>query len=253
MPDVIESTLHEAYAFTHNLLFYYNFGVNIPGLDYKRIESDIEDVIIKLVLRYTFEKNFDIVFELIYVAALHQQLPKWLLHFVFCCLEKNNQSINIRGPINPNPDDLKERSSEYIEWAENYHTTLVASSMFRYLINNWNVFDKYSTTKHLDLPPDHFKKLYQVGSAYSALSEYELPIGAYRTSAIQKDSDSIINHYIKDCVDFIAFQRKSDGTFGYWPDEEILYYRNGGSQDDFNQEIITPISKLCLQALEGNP
>ncbi len=252
MPDVIESTLHEAYAFTHNLLFHYNFGVAIPDVACARLDFDIEDVVVKLILRYSAEKNFDVVFELIYVAALHKQLPRWLLHYTLCCLAGDGDQISIRGPANPNPDELNGKDSEYIEWAENYHTTLVASSMFRYLVKNWQDFDQYATGKNIELTEEQFEQLYRVGCAYTALSEYELPLGAYRTSIIRRNASTFINKYLTECLEFIKFQKNTDGTFGYWPDEEILYYRDGGSKEDFNQEIIKPVSVLCEQAIGGS-
>jgi hypothetical protein len=252
-PDVIESTLHEAYAFTHILLFYYNFGISHEDFPCELLPNDIEDVITGLVLRYCAEDNFDVVLELIYVAAMHRQLPKWLLKFALSSLCSKIEGIDIvKGPKNPNQDEFKGREANYIEWAENYHTVLVSASTFRCLAINWNNIDERVNNKIDNLTQNECASLYKCGCSFASLADYELPLGAYQTKLALQENNPLSNKFLVLSQEFLKYQRNPDGSYGYWADEELLYCRAGGDKQEFHREIVSPVSTLCDEAVANN-
>ncbi|MDE1465019.1 DUF6895 family protein [Spartinivicinus poritis] len=248
--DVIDSTLHDVYAFTHVLLFYYNFGVFNIQIKNEKLTTDIESCLIGLVMRYCAENNFDVVLELLYVGALHKQLPRWLVEYVFVQLQRQQQADGIvRGPDNPDKSSLTGKSDDYIIWAENYHTVLVSASTFRVIRKNWVDIDLQVSDERRLLDAGNFNLLEQCGHVLFALSRYELPLAICLLKELIGEGSKckLVNEMVSYCKDYIEQQKDEEGNYGYWSDERELFCLNGGTKEQFKQELADPITDMCRE------
>lgn len=264
--DPIRSEEIDGYALTHHVLFYRNFGADGPNFPEGRLPYDLRDILTTLVLRYMASNNTDLVLELVFVGVLQRDLPSdlaatalnWVLaqsedvpYLVGPEMDEGTIPGMHRGDENVTIDDFETWDDEDLQWAQNYHTTLVGGMVTRVLRREWDDFVAEAPETGIDHDA-HWDDLRRLGGALDAFSDYDLAAGADQLAAV---ADSpVVDAYptaTETAVDFLRNQRREDGTFGYWTDEAYLYRSRGHSEAEFREDLLEPTTAACRDALSA--
>lgn len=245
--DPIEANLRDAYALTHHLMFYYNFGVRSPGFLGNEISENLAETLLALTIRFLAEGNCDIVLELIMVGVFHKQFAPGMARLVLGWLNaKVQEHGNVPGPEADEAHRIDLDDSRFQAWYADYHTTLVAASTLRTLQRDWG-------DMHLRLPAnlvgpsdwDHLQ-LQRVGESLNRIHRYELPLGVSQLhEIIQVDPPTHLRPAIAAASEFIERQRTADGQFGFFPDEKAAYESENSYGEGFHESIAAPLTEIC--------
>lgn len=260
-PNPVYSDVRQAYALTHNLLFYHNFGVPHPNFPKHPAPYDLTDVLPALLVRFVAEDDLDVALELVTVGVLQQQLSPELVWPVMSLVAKKVQEHGyVPGPeragsacgIQRGSDQPEDNPSNEDEehWKQHYHTNLVAGMTARILRDRWQNATEQSlmTTNGADYT---FEALTELGQLLVALSEYDLRTSAQLTieladSSVARAYDTVFDT----AVSFLRAQKTTDGEYGYWTDEKQLYLCRESSVSSLKNGAIAETTELCAKALE---
>lgn len=270
-PNVARCLLPDAYCLTHDVFFYNNYNGIFPDqFPDEPAPYDISDLLRGLILRYIAEDNCDIVLELLFAGVLQRQISRQMAQFVLSWVfEKVEERGYVPGPGTDRTAELKsldvdedslsrddEASRQAYEnerertWEGNFHTNQMAGMTARTLSKDWEQLDKRSADRRLE--EESFRRdATRLGEVFRALSEYDLKKGAQRMTELARSP--VISEYAgptQDAIEFLENQRNTDGEFGYWTKEEILFASDGNSPNDFRSELVKPVSKACQEALD---
>lgn len=252
----IEAELEDAYAFTHDLLYYHNFGLPQSGFPDEPAPYDHADVITALILRYMADGNCDISLELLLVGVLQGQVEPELVALVTAWVRQEGRTNGyIPSPAQlPLEDDREEEIESWgpadHEWAENYHTNLVAATTTRVVKSHLEELGGDSRVEPLD--ETEIEGAFKLGQLLNTLTEYDLERAGKQLRDL---ADSPVRErfpaVFDSCVEYVGDQRTADGEFGYWTDEEAIYLALGNSRQEFVDEMVRPVSAACRRALEA--
>lgn len=236
-PDPVTATIQDAYALTHNLLYYRKFGIEAPSTPTR---FDLDDVILGLLLRFLYEDNADIVLELLIGGVFEESLSPAVVNTIVDWMDtKVHPTGFVPGPDQSSSDGTSDPAVQ--EWEQNYHTTLVAGMAVLIVRNHWR--SENSRTEPIS-------DLLKLGEIISLFSEYQLEEGAKQLLEI---SESPIVRRYPDMIDMIVGylrrQKTDEGTYGYWTDEALLYESFGDSPERF-QELVDETSEVCAEAIQ---
>lgn len=268
-PNVVRMKLVDAYCLTHDVMFYNNhMGIADGVFPDQPAPYDISDLLRGLIIRFMADDNPDIVLELLLSGVLQRQISRQMVQFVLSwILEKTERHRFVPGPT---LDKLKPVKSMNIQslgrdedsmpgwdyaneqeeiWRMNVHTNIVAGMTARILKRDWNRLDNWS--KNHNLESESFRRdVMRLGQLMKSLAGYDLETGAHQMKKLSESS--VINAYetvFQDAVVFLKNQKTSDGEFGYWTQEEMMYINNGNSRESFRNELVKPISDACHEAI----
>jgi hypothetical protein len=255
-PHPIEAELEDAYAFTHDLLYYHNFGLSHPEFPDEPAPYEHDDVIAGLILRYMADDNCDITLELLLVGVLQRQVTPELVGLVTSWVRQQGRTNGYipspaQLPLGEDHDeDIEAWSSTDHEWAENYHTNLVAATTTRVINSSLDGLGPQSEAG--PLTQTEIRDALKLGQLLDTLSEYDLERAAHQLGEL---ADSPVRErfptVFETCVEYVRNQRTPDNEYGYWTDEEAIYLALGNSRQDFVEEMIRPVSEACRVALEA--
>lgn len=269
-PGIIRSDFMDAYALTHDIMFYSN---NYGDGTLRKAPYDLTTVLRGLILRYMAEDNCDLTLELLYAGILQRQISRQMVRLVLSwVLEKTNTAGYVPGPdadamealVSPKlkgsqantdklsaPWDFEHESTREKRWAKNYHTNVVAGMTARVLKRDWEELNK-GPINHRFEEKSIRQDVYRLGELLKSLSEYDLEKGSRQM--IELAGSPVITEFpdvFKTANNFIEDQLTQDGRFGYWADEEYLYIKKGNSRESFHTELASPITELCQKALDA--
>lgn len=276
--DVVEATVKDAYALTHDLLFYHNFGAGHEAFPDEPAPYDLEATITGLTLRFVAEGDLDLALELVLAGVLQRQIrPGLVRHVVSLALDEARSLGYVPGPDrdeDPGIDRGSEQSSGPAEtrdaaesesatdgepsisdaeraWRKHYHTNLVAGTAARVVATEWSDFldARADADAGREVSADEERRL---GQLLHALSEYDLSSAAEQMADL---AGSPVAQTYEDAfgsaVEFLRRQRAADGTFGYWEDERTLYVGKGGDDEAFRRDLLRPTAERCERALDA--
>lgn len=247
-PDIIKSDLFDAYALTHNLLYYHNFGVNHPRFPKDPAPYDVRNVVEGLILRYIGASNYDVALELTLIGVLQQQISPNLVRYVILSLsnEIDNEKV-ISGPDACfDPEDAITNDTE---WEKNYHTNIVAGLAVRVIKRDWSLL--IAESKETSINEANFIELQKLGESLHMLSRYNLIEGAQRLEEVSEPAlPPGYDQYIMSAIEFLKDQKTPEDTYGFWTDEEILYLALGNDIESFNEKLVNPTTDACNNVLE---
>jgi hypothetical protein len=88
-----------------------------------------------------------------------------------------------------------------------------------------------------------------LGGLIQALAEYDLETASGHLEDLPRDST--MPAVLSFAIEFLRRHRRSDGTYGYWPDEESVYTTLGRTSEDFYEDLIYPMSVRLDRAISG--
>lgn len=247
LPSPVQSTLSDAYALTHVVLFLTNFGVPSEAFPpIAGIPPAAQEVIEGLILRYLAEGNADIVLELVISALLIGTLRREILECVLVWLGSLIERHGfVPGPTRHVSDSAAEEDA-YRLWAENYHTSFVAGTAFR-LLRASGFADVLGTEEPAADPSSK-----TLGDALGALSRYELPLGAaLLEQAIAEGAERTFGRVVERCREFLRQQQSVDGHFGYFCDEAAVLAAQTGNRAAFAEQFQRAIDDVCDRAVRS--
>lgn len=268
-PNIITSDPMDAYAITHDVMFYTDHLTDrITPAPY-----DISKVIRGLLLRYMAEDNCDIAIELLYAGVLQRQISQEMAQFVLTwVLEKTRSGGYVPGPdvdamsglVSPEwkgrhrrvdepsaPWDYEYDSKQEEIWARNYHTNLVTGLTIRVLKRDWNKLNNMQMDHNME-EYSFRQEVMRLGQLLESLAKYDLEKGAQQM--IELTDSPIRTEFplvFQEAIDFLKYQRTRTGEIGYWTEEEILYTNDGNSRESFQKDLVKPITNTCQNALDS--
>jgi hypothetical protein len=259
--DIFQVDLDDIYPFTHHLMFYRGMGMKGYDFPNEQIEYDLETELCGLTLRFLGKENYDIVLELLLSGVLHHQLPPDLVAAV---LEIIRDVAEEEGKVpdytigdggadtiaSQVDDTLGDLGGETVEWGENYHVNLVAGYTVRGTRSEWD--DLVASYSDEERPEYDRDQLLEFSRMLAAFANYNLQEGASKLESIV--DEPIVDAFpqvFDDAVTFLKNQRRSDGTYGYWAKEKLKFESMGYDTDQFEPELIEPVSDSCKKALQA--
>jgi hypothetical protein len=261
--DVVDATRDDAYAMTHDLLYYHNLGVDHPAFPDGPAPYDVADVLTGLLLRFLAAEDADVVVELLLAGVLQRQLPADVVRLAASWLvERTDEDGRLPGVsvdgIGYGADlsqytrmDLASLDDAEKEWLRCYHTTLLWSVTTRAVTREWSSQPEPPDTGWLDRGTNARDTL-GIGDLLDALSDYDLVGGARTIRRVGRtDAADRFSPQFGAAVDFLRRQETQDGTFGYWTDEAAVYASSGHDLAEFRTAVVEPVTAACRDALDA--
>jgi len=107
------------------------------------------------------------------------------------------------------------------------------------------VIGKEHNTQHMS---SQINGVDDIAKVLNLLSKYNLKKASKVIKNIPKETKDKYREIIEIIIDFLKSQQRSDGSFGYWPDERHQYQLEGG--DKFKQQLVNRVSKECRESIE---
>lgn len=269
-PNVVRSTLSDAYCLTHDVLFYNNYlGVCREAFPAGPAPYEATTLLRGLILRYMAADNCDIVSELVLSGVMQGQLSRQMLQLALSwLLKKAEPNGYVPGPdqkkgqvlggmsldrtdIEDDGDRWDYASPEEVVWGNNYHTNIAAGMTAHFVLREWDALVCWPG-EHSMADESFRRDVCRLGEMLNSLGEYDLERGARQMLAL---SDSPVRTeyrgVFEQAVDFLSNQQTRSGEFGYWTDEEVLYTNAGHPPESFRTELVAPVSEACREALEA--
>lgn len=245
--DVVNSIDQDAYALTHNVFYYRNFGIPHPAFSSDPAPYDLRTTLIALILRYLAEGNTDVVLELLVAGVLQDQLPREIEYLALSWVYVRSDSLGfVPGPEfrQAHRDVTGPDDADVV--VDNYHSTFVAA------IATTVVRQHVKVDRTADFPLDDrtVTGLLELGGALHELSEYNLRRGASLLSnAAGRSLGGVYGEIIGLAVEYLLSQNVN-GQFGVFTDEEYLYLAAGGDSDQFSREMVCPVTEGCQEVVQ---
>lgn len=256
----------DAYALTHDFLFYHNFGNAGERFPDEPLAYEYPETLHGLLLRFVAAGDCDLVGEVLLSAALQRQLPPGLARFgLGWLLDQVSEDGYVPSPGDGLPisavdssDDLEsldmgEWSDESAIWGQHYHPTLVGATLGRVLRRAWPDLDSPEHRRDLDYEAEA-ENLYALGEAFCAFADYDLAEGAMHLREVAgTPTAAAYPDVVEFAVEFLEAQRQPNGEFGYWTDEKQVYLSMDESHDEkhFEEQLLRPTSEACADALDA--
>jgi hypothetical protein len=236
-PNVVTTTRIDAYRLTHDLFYYHALGLREVSTPY-----DVEELLTGLLLRFMIDGDYDVVLELLAAGALHGRVPKELLTLGLAWVLETTEGMDY---VPGHRDDAVTDGDQPFEtWSSSYHSTVVGSLCAKILREQWETLPSSPQLR------GRASLLLQLGRALHDLSAYRLFDGATRLDEVAESVDLAATYpkLASDVVSFIESQRVR-GHYGVWTDEQKLYESLGGSTDEFESELVEPVTVACRDAV----
>jgi len=266
-PDVIESTVRQIYALTHNVMYYTNFGIESEKFPDTVVPYDLGTTLTGLTLRLMADNDTDAVVELLLCGVLQRQMAPSFVRFVLSWVREVSKGHDtVPGPglqdlgasardrVDPDlaSDSIGDWDDDTDEWVQHYHTAVAAGMCFNVLERDWEELVRTAPSRELDHEA-HADDLFRLGEVLLRLSEYELEEAASVLKEVAgTPTAEAYDDVLATATDFLERQRTHDGHVGYWTDERYLYVNGGhGDPDDFESQMMDPCTERCNEALRA--
>jgi hypothetical protein len=243
-PHPIRCDIKEAYTLTHDVFYCYDFGHENRFLDNPK-NYNLKETFDALTLRFFADGHTDVVLELVTTGLLMGQISESIVNLVFDWIRSLVDEYGfIPGPKDKSKGSFidskkkKNRGEETDEWRQHYHTNLVG-------IMAGEVIGKEHNTQHMS---SQINGVDDIAKVLNLLSKYNLKKASKVIKNIPKETKDKYREIIEIIIDFLKSQQRSDGSFGYWPDERHQYQLEGG--DKFKQQLVNRVSKECRESIE---
>lgn len=253
--------LEDVYSLTHDLMFYHGFGMEGAGSPGGSSPYDVGRSLRALLLRFLADEKYDAVGELLLTGILQRQVPADLvglcLHRLLEVVETNGYVPDYSvmhsdgGQINRrNAAELAHRGDRAVHWATQYHANIVVGIAALAGRTAWD--GARAVPVGSERPEYDPANLLTLGSALAAFAEYNLRAGARSLQAVAgTDAVRAYPEIFELAVAFLDAQRRSDGSFGYWVDEQIEFASRGFDPETFDSCLVEPVTNACESALES--
>lgn len=241
----LDADLSEAYALTHSLFYWYNFGIlsdrqaKAPDLP-----DDLSARLAGFTLRFLSSENLDITLELILAGALHRQIPRVVIPPVLASVHGHLMEDGfIPCPPAQHTDGLPD-DAELLAWSASYHTMLVAGLTCRTLLRTWtSLEDRILAAPVVSVPDNELRKL---GEALQAAADYDLITAAVLARLLLCSSVRVaLPRVYEGLVTFLlAQQHAKTDHFGYLVDEAQMFACQR-PESDFESEIHDVVDGAC--------
>lgn len=239
-PSCLELTLGDGYTLTHDVFYLSDFGFSTPLIPLESLAT----LLPLLLLRVVADGHLDLGLELGASAAMLRQLPDVVADFIISTATEDYQRHGVlRSPDASLIQELIRGGASLPPESPNYHTMLVGSYAMRMIA------DRYAAPAAcaVRLTADS-RSLSKLGQAASALGKYRLLDGALR---LQELAGSQLRTEwpaaFADLASFLSRQRRPDGTYGSFLDEQLDAAASGDAQ---NPAIAAATAHLTNSACE---
>lgn len=263
-PNVVAVERRQAYALTHDVYFYTNYGVEAPGFPATTVPSDLSTTLAGLTLRFMAAGDTDAVAELLLAGIIQRQLAPGFVRLVLSWLraaadgretvpgpgirESTGRHDNFPAEPDRSLDGMDDASER---WLKDYHTVLVSGKCFAVLAREWESLVEAGPTRELEHAA-HAEELLALGELVRSLAAYRLEDGA---AILEELAETAVARAYADvydtCVEFLRAQRTEDDHVGFFPNERHLYERRGGSAEEFDRELRASCTERCEAAIEA--
>lgn len=236
----------DAYTFTHNAFYWYNFGMERRTDPTHAIHSRDHSLALHgLMFRYLAAGDFDLLLELVVTGVIMRQISK---DFIIIVLQAVANAFNRYGLI-PSPQPIEAHSTDQLDtisqaWALNYHTMLVAALAMRVLKQGYDTADELCS---IQLKPGlTMIKIFTIGQIVHQLNNYDLVKALELMITLpqpDQEEDCITDLLFQKALDFLQTQISASGTLGLFVDER-------SQSPDFDAETQSVINKLYDQLVE---
>ncbi len=252
---------NDAFGLTHELLYYHNLGSGSDKFPDEPLAYDYPSVLQGLLLRFIAEGHTDLVAELLLCGVLQRQLPPGFVRFVLgWILDHVDDDGYLSFPVD-SPEKLKrfvgydpaDWQNQNETWRCYYHPTIVGGLLARALTDAWPELDTEANRRPIDYR-SQAENLVKLGDVFALFANYSLEQGA--TYLRELSETPVVEEYgdvVAHAVRFLETQRRSDGTFGCWTDEQRLFTskHESNTEADFREELLQPVSETCESAIEA--
>lgn len=250
-PDPILVDDMEAYKLTHDFYFAFDYGLETAGFPTLPADASVDDAIRGLVVRTLAREQTDLLVELLAVGSLQGAISQRLFTVAVDQLAEACEPDHLPGPeLSDRGDDsvshgdFGDVSDAHRHWAENYHTNVVAAMLLPVAASRYASLPGPAT-----VTAEYRRAVTALGRALSALANYKLRTGAkLLEAAVSAGIPAPFESTLQRCREYLASQRRPDGTFGYWWDERTASRANG-AEPDFD-ELIERTTQRCDRTLD---
>ncbi|MDF9744080.1 DUF6895 family protein [Natrinema salsiterrestre] len=259
-PDILAAEKSEFYDFTHNVFLPTGWGADDPALLVGPLPYELETPITALVLRAIAMENADAVLELLITGVIQGQLSIRLIEqsLRWIQAEKLTDS-HVIGPKTSGDglENSKLRTVQFAdewgpetrEWAEHYHTNLVAGMAATIVQAK---LPKQAADDEERLTTAEFREAVALGRALNQLHSYQLSQAAETLTAISPNTFRRYPDITQRITEFFERQRTGD-SYGHWIDERRLYTLKTGDDAGFESELVESVSARCHEAVDHIP
>lgn len=253
--------LKHIYPMTHNVMFYRGFGLDQFGFPSEPAPYDVGRSHVGLSLRFLAERKYDALAELLLSGVLQRQIPPDL---VGLCLSRLVAVAESNGYVpdytvdddqvttfnQENVEILDHLDDRAVDWGVQYHANVVAGYTALCVRAEWPALLEAWADRD---PPDYDPAdLLTLGDAFAKLASYDLKAGARALRAVAgTDAAAAYPAAFEAAVSFLRDQRRDDGQYGYWAEEQMEFERLGHDPAQFEERLISPSSEVCRRALEA--
>lgn len=258
-PELIDSKLETVYGLTHNVIFWHHFGFPHPEFPAEPAPHDADSSYRGLITRFLAAENYDILLELVLCGVLQRAISPTTVTAVFRSLQETTEELGyVPGPEIDGDGlvsagladsiDTQESTEVDTHWKQNYHTNILAFVVTRIIQAQWEEFVEETTAERYECTTEEITAL---GTVLESLAAYDLKAGAQRLTEIgDADICEQFPDVVSDIVTYLRQQRVSDGDYGYWTDERLLFEQNEDYSGSFTEQLVEPISESCETAIE---
>jgi hypothetical protein len=125
----------------------------------------------------------------------------------------------------------------------------VVGMAFRVIRREWSRFVLDPEHPEVGVSDRDAGALATAGELVHALAEYDLETAATHLEGLPADPPTPA--VVAFAVEFLRRHRRSDGTYGYWTDEETVYTALGHRPGAFYERLIRPMSARIDRAIAG--
>lgn len=265
-PNIFRLDTQEMNPFTHDIMIYGGFGTGLVE-DGPELPAPY-DVGLPLrlgILRSLAEANYDIGLEFVVCGIMQRQVPVDLVRvwvsdlievvdrhgFVPRVLADVEDEPYPELSANPLDKKLGYLSQEELDWLIHNHANTVGAFVARWIQHDWEDFCSATESAGLAVGRYEVGDLYKLGEVIKSLSDYDLQQAARQLQALSGSPVTEAYPAVFDAiVSFLRDQRRSDGTFGYTPDERTRFRSQGLDDEMFERRIVEPTTEACERALE---
>lgn len=256
----IWSDLGHIYPMTHDIMFYRGFGMDQFGFPAGPASYDVRLPHVGFVLRFLADKKYDALLELLLTGVLQRQIPPDLVgiclgHLVSVAEDGgripdytvDDETVSTFNQENVEIlDHLDERA---IGWGAHYHANIVACYTALCVRAEWpELLDAIEEWRPPNYDPND---LLTLGEALVKLADYDLKGGARKLEAVAgTEAAEAYSAVFEMAVSYLRDQRRTDGEFGHWAEEQMTYEAMGYDAALFEDEFVEPSTKTCAAALE---
>ncbi|RDZ50422.1 hypothetical protein C5C07_19030 [Haloferax sp. Atlit-4N] len=259
-PDILAAEKSDFYNLTHNVFLPTGWGADEPVLLEGPLPYNLETPITALTLRAIAMENADAAMELLITGVIQRQLSVGLIEQTLRWIrtEKLTDSFVVGPKSSKDGGDSSELRTvkfadewgpETREWAEHYHTNLVAGMTATIVQAK---LPEQAADNEERMTATEFRESVALGRALNQLHSYQLSKASETLTGISPETFRRYPDIARQITEFFERQRTGD-SYGYWIDERRLYTLNTGKDAGFESELVAPVSAKCHEAVEHIP